>query len=113
MKVLHNSKVEIEDVKMEGADGVRVRWLIKEEDGAPNFAMRLFEVKRGGHTPYHSHSYEHEVFVLEGKGVLKFEGEEYPFEKGYVIFVDQGKQHGFYNTGDSTLKFICIIPHKK
>lgn len=29
----------------EGASKLKVRWLITEEMGAPNFAMRLFEVE--------------------------------------------------------------------
>jgi quercetin dioxygenase-like cupin family protein len=111
MKVLHHSDVELEDVTVEGAKGVKVRWAIARGDGAPNFAMRVFEIEKGGHTPYHSHPYEHEVYVLEGKGVLKSEDREYPFKEGYVIFVDPEKQHGFYNTGNSILKFLCLIPH--
>lgn len=113
MKVLPHGDVELEDVTDEGATGVKIRWVITEDDGAPNFAMRVFEIEKGGHTPYHSHPHEHEVYILEGKGVLKFEDGKYPFEEGYVIFVDPKKRHGFYNTGNSTLKFICIIPHKK
>ena len=111
MKVLHHSNVELEDVIMEGAEGVKVRWVIAKDDGAPNFAMRIFEVEKEGHTPYHTHPYEHEVYVLEGKGVLKVEDRQYPFKEGSVILVDPEKQHGFYNTGKSTLKFICVIPH--
>lgn len=113
MKIEHNKGVKLEDVKIEGARGVKVRWLITREDGAPNFAMRIFEIEPGGNTPYHVHPYEHEVFVLQGKGMLKFEEKEYPFEEGYIIFVDPQKRHGFYNTGNSTLKFICLIPHEK
>lgn len=111
MKVLHHTNVELENVTMDGAEGVKVRWVIAKDDSAPNFAMRIFEVEKEGHTPYHTHPYEHEVYVLEGKGILKFEDKEHPFEEGCVIFVDPGKQHGFYNTGNSTLKFICVIPH--
>lgn len=111
MKVLDHNDIELENVKIEGAKCVKVRWAITKDDGAPNFAMRVFEIEKGGHTPYHTHPYEHEVYILEGKGILKFEDKEFTFEKGYVIFVDPGKIHGFYNTGNSTLKFICLIPH--
>ena len=55
---------------MEGAAGCRVRWLIGEGDKAPNFAMREFEVAPGGHTPKHFHDYEHEVYVLAGRGTI-------------------------------------------
>ena len=40
----------------------------------------------------HTHSYEHEVFVIEGQGVFVYEGKEYPFNSDYAIFVPGGKQ---------------------
>ena len=63
---------------MEGSAGCQVRWLLDERDGAPTFAMRQFEVAPGGHTPQHFHDYEHEVFVLEGTGVVLEGGREHP-----------------------------------
>ena len=66
---------------MPGAQGCSIRWLVGEAEGAPNFAMRQFEVAVGGHTPKHSHPYEHEVFVLEGRGVV-LEGDiEHPLQR--------------------------------
>ncbi len=111
MKIKHHDDINSEDVKEEGAKGVKVRWVISEKDGAPNFSMRVFEIEPGGNTPYHSHPHEHEVFILEGKGTLRFEENEHPFKEGYVIFIDPGKKHGFYNSGNSILKLICLIPH--
>jgi len=70
MKVNHYEEITAVPVDMEGAVGCQVRWLLGEEDGAPNFAMRQFEVEANGHTPKHHHPYEHEVFVLEGSGVV-------------------------------------------
>jgi len=110
MKCQKSSDVPISEVESDDAEGVRIRWLIGKEDGIENFAMRMFEVQRGGHTPRHSHSHEHEVFVLEGKGELFFEGKERAFESGYVIFVPARTEHQFRNTGDSTLKFLCLVP---
>jgi quercetin dioxygenase-like cupin family protein len=60
----------------EGALKVKVRWLITKEIGAENFAMRLFEIEPGGYTPLHSHPWEHEVFILEGEGVVIGENKE-------------------------------------
>ena len=61
-----------EDVKaleVDGAPGVTIRWVINEKTGAPNFAMRVFEVRPGAATPYHRHWYEQEMFILEGTGL--------------------------------------------
>ena len=101
MKVSHNQSVEEKPVNMEGAQGCTVRWLVSESDGAPNFAMRQFEVAPGGFTPRHSHPYEHEVFVLEGEGIV-FEGDvRHALRAGDVIFVQPNEIHQFRNTSQS------------
>jgi len=110
MKIEKSSDIPCNPVKMQGAKDVDIRWLISKDDGAQNFLMRLFELKPGGHTPLHTHPHEHEVFVTEGRGVLTYEGKEHQFSKDYVIFVPGNKEHNFKNTGDSTLKFLCLIP---
>jgi len=89
---------------------VGIRWLISKEDGAQNFAMRMFELQPGGHTPLHAHSQEHEVFILEGEGTFVYEGQKHPFGAEYVVFVPPNKEHRFMNTGDSVLRMLCIIP---
>ena len=110
MKIEKSSNIGISPVEMDGAKDVGIRWLISKEDGAENFAMRMFELEPGGHTPLHTHPQEHEVFVLEGEGTFVFEGQEHPFGAEYVIFVPPNKEHRFMNTGDSVLRMLCIIP---
>jgi quercetin dioxygenase-like cupin family protein len=110
MKVSKTSDVPKKAVDVEGAEGVQIRWLISKDDGADNIAMRMFEVQPGGHTPLHTHPHEHEVLGVEGNGVLVFEGSEHEFGPEDVIFVPGGKEHQFRNTGDSILRFLCIIP---
>ena len=96
-----------------GAHRVKVRWLITKDMGAPNFAMRLFEIEPSGYSPLHRHSWEHEVFILEGEGVV-FDGEkETPFSQNDVVFVPVEEMHQFKNSGARALKFLCLIPHPK
>ncbi|UCG46158.1 MAG: cupin domain-containing protein [Phycisphaerales bacterium] len=110
MKIVKSVDVRKSPVEMEGAKDVEIRWLISGDDGAANFAMRMFELQPGGHTPLHRHGQEHEVFVLEGKGVLVFEGAEHEFGPEHVIFVPPDTEHRFRNCGDSVLRFLCIVP---
>ena len=111
MKVNHFETVAQVPVTMEGSSGCTVRWLMDEKQGAPNFAMRQFEVAPGGYTPRHSHPYEHEVFVLEGAGVV-FEGDtEHSLKAGDVVLVVPGEVHQFRNTGDKPLRFLCLVPN--
>ena len=110
MKIEKSSNITKKAVEIEGAKDVDIRWLISNADGAENFAMRMFELQPGGFTPLHTHPHEHEVFIVEGKGIFVYEGKEYPFNSDFVIFVPGDKEHCFKNTGQSALRFLCIIP---
>ncbi|MBA7622738.1 hypothetical protein ES703_30121 [subsurface metagenome] len=110
MKIEKSANISKSSVEVEGAKDVEIRWLISKEDGAENFAMRMFELQPGGHTPLHTHAHEHEVFVIEGQGVFVCEGQEHEFGAEYVIFVPPNKEHRFKNTGVSLLRMLCIIP---
>ncbi len=111
MKVNHYEQVSKAPVTMEGAIGCEVRWLVDEAQGAPNFAMRQFEVAPGGHTPKHSHPYEHEIFVLEGSGVVLEGDAEHLLSAGDFVLVTPGEVHQFRNTGATPLKFLCLVPN--
>jgi quercetin dioxygenase-like cupin family protein len=101
------------DAKLEKsteAEGVSLRIVIGEKEGAPNFVMRVFDVQPGASSPRHSHEWEHEVFVLSGKGKVYGGGREVPLSPGYTVFVPPMEEHQFTNTGDDVLRFICVIP---
>jgi quercetin dioxygenase-like cupin family protein len=104
------SNVAAKNVEIEGAQGATIRILISKTDGADNFAMRMFEIQPGGHTPLHSHPHEHEVFILDGEGVFVCEGKERKISVESVVFVPGGAEHQFRNTGRSVLRFLCLVP---
>ena len=111
MKIFHYESVEAKDAGGESS-GVRIRWLITQEMGAENFAMRLFELEPGGFTPFHIHGWEHEVFVLEGSGVVVGGDEERLFRAGDVVFIASNEKHQFRNVGTGIAKILCLIPNK-
>jgi len=110
MKVKSIRDHEQVPVSMNGAQGVKMRMLIGRDDGAGNFHMRQFTVDPGGHTPHHSHDYEHEVLILSGSGLLTTDRGDRPFGPQDVIFVPANERHQFRNPGASPLEFICLIP---
>jgi tRNA-Thr(GGU) m(6)t(6)A37 methyltransferase TsaA len=95
---------------VEGVPGVTIRWLWANPDGAPTFALRLFEVQPGTTTPYHTHPYEHEVYILSGQGRLRGKTQEHPLEPGDTALVLPNEQHQFTNVGSDVLRFLCAIP---
>lgn len=110
MEVFHYQDVEA-NLAEKGASKVRVRWLITREMGAENFAMRMFEIEAGGYSPFHSHSWEHEVFILEGEGLVIGEDRERKFRAGDAIFIRPGEKHQLKNTGKKSVKFLCLVPY--
>lgn len=113
MKITNFKNIKAEKVSDPGAKGVTIRWLISEKDGAPNFAMRLFEIEPSGYTPYHKHQWEHEVLILKGEGNLIAEKKSVPLNKGDAVFVPGEENHQFKNTSGEKLVFLCLVPIEK
>ena len=110
VKVFNYQEVTAEDAECCAAK-TKVRWLIAKETGAENFAMRLFEMAPGGYSPLHKHATEHEVFVLEGEGLV-FDGEkEKRLQVGDVVFIPPNEMHQFKNNSATPLKFLCLISY--
>lgn len=104
---------DFRDVEAEPAlEGVTMRVVIGPDEGAPFFNMRVFEVQPSHATPYHSHWWEHEVFVLSGQGVVRTEQGETAIGHGRTVFVPGGEMHQFRSTGADALRFICLIPQE-
>jgi quercetin dioxygenase-like cupin family protein len=98
------------EVQEQDISGVKMRVLMSGADGAPNFVMRLFDLEPGGHTAYHTHEWEHEVYVLEGSGAIRQRDKEYAVGPGSFALVSPGEEHQFVNKGDGVFRFICVVP---
>jgi quercetin dioxygenase-like cupin family protein len=93
------------------SDGITIRWVVGQPEGAPNFAMRVIEFAPGAVFDRHQHPYEHEIFVLEGEGVAEGPEGSVTMRPGIALYVPPDEPHGYRNTGEGTLRFICVIPH--
>lgn len=94
----------------EAARGVTGRVLIGAQDGARRFCMRFFEINPGGHTPRHTHDWEHEIFIHEGRGAAYKEGQWVPISQGDAVFIPPNEEHQIKNTSHEPLRIICLIP---
>ena len=112
MKIFPYTDVEAKDAEG-GSSKLKVRWLITKETGAENFAMRLFEMEAGGHSPLHSHNWEHEVFILEGEGLVVGGKEERKFKAGDTLFIPSNEKHQLKNNSKKPCKLLCLIPYKQ
>jgi quercetin dioxygenase-like cupin family protein len=95
------------------SEGITIRWVIGQPEGAPNFALRVIEFAPGAIFARHQHAYEHEIFVLEGEGVVEGPDEEVAMRPGVALYVPPDEPHGYRNTGQSVLRFVCVVPHQE
>ena len=112
MKIANLKEIVADPVEMDGAKDCRIQLAITARDGAPNFAMRVFEIAPGGHTPLHHHPYEHEIYVMEGQGTIWRDGKEVLIKPGDVLYIPADEQHQFRNAAANPFKFMCLIPAK-
>ncbi len=96
---------------LEGAKEVEKEVLLGAPEGVESFAMRRFTLAGCGHTPYHSHDWEHEVYVLEGKGVVKTEEGERQLASGSAVYVPSNEEHQFLSDEEG-MKFLCLVPKR-
>lgn len=93
-------------------ENVYVRWLVDENDGAQNFAMRRFEVKPNTSVPLHNHEQDHEIYILSGMGIFYNDsGQKEKVLSGDVIYIPPNENHGIKNLGNEDLIFLCLIPY--
>ena len=92
------------------AQGVAARVAIGKADGANNFCMRVFEIAPGGHTPKHSHDWEHEMFVHSGVGQVYGNGQWNSVESGNVLLIPANEEHQIKNSAQDSLTIVCLVP---
>jgi quercetin dioxygenase-like cupin family protein len=109
MKIVHYTEVPAENPGGE-TQGVTIRWVVSEEDGAPNYYMRVFEIAPGGYSPQHRHPWEHEIYILSGEGEMVAEDGVTGVGPGTAVFIPGEELHQIKNPGGQLLRFICTIP---
>lgn len=106
------TEVPFEELRKEGAEAVRVKYLIDERAGANRFYLRYYELSPAGKTPLDRHSYEHEVYVLSGTGKLRLgqqdEENVRALKPGDAVFIASNEVHRFENDSKEPFVFLCV-----
>ena len=106
----HYTDVEKKAVTQYSSEGTSIRVLVSDEDGAPNFILRRFEIEPNGKIGLHHHIQEHEIYILSGKGEAFNDDETIEIKENDVLYVPPNEPHGYRNTGNKNLTFLCTIP---
>ncbi len=86
--------------------------LVSPDQGWEGYVMRLFELGASGYTPRHSHPWPHINYIVQGRGTLHLDGQDYELEAGSFAYVPGGKLHQFTNLSEEKFVFICIVPEE-
>lgn len=114
MKTIRLNEIEKIKMTMSGAERVYKQVPVSKKDGTPSFCFRVFTIESGGHTPYHTHSFEHLNYVISGQGVLVDEDETMrPLEAGDFAIVLPDEKHQFRNSSENCpFVIICAVPNE-
>ncbi|MEK9159797.1 MAG: cupin domain-containing protein [Patescibacteria group bacterium] len=85
---------------------------LSQSTGAQKIGCRIYAVQSGKRAwPYHFHyGNEEAIFILEGSGTLRQNGQESPVQKGDYIALPVGPEfaHQLINTSETLLTYLCI-----
>lgn len=110
MKIIHFSDAQVKDVEDDTAMDATRRDILNKDDGAKNMTMRVFEIAKGGCTPWYFFEWEHDVFIHSGRGEVLYENKWIPVAEGYIIHMEEGEEHQVRNRGDEPLVIVSMIP---
>ena len=107
MKQKNINNVHFEDVSMYGSTGTSIQWLWGKRDGVIRFALRRFKISPKGMIGLHNHSEEHEIYILEGEGIVFNEsGVETRVQPQDTLYIPPDEAHGYRNLGEKDLIFF-------
>ena len=106
--IITGKSMNVPPLKLE--NGVVKRILIGPNQGAKNYVMRLFTLGKGGATPYHTHPWEHEAFIVKGDCLIRSGKDEITVTAGDFAYIPPNEAHQFLNAGVDELEFICVVP---
>jgi len=112
MKIKNLNDVPKTVVEMAGVKGAWRQLAIGSEDGTPVYSLRVFTLEPSGHTPFHTHPWEHVNYVIAGEGaIVDAAGVEHPFGAGEFAIVNPDEKHQYRNTSDrKPFMMICAVP---
>jgi len=111
MHLTNLKKAEKSKMNVDGAAGVSKQIPISKADGTPAYSFRVFTIEPGGHTPHHTHPFEHLNYIIEGRGIALSQNGEHKIKKGDFILISPGEKHQYRNTSENKpLVLICAVP---
>jgi quercetin dioxygenase-like cupin family protein len=102
--------VDIRDMPPEQwRPGVETRMLVSARNGTTQLCIFEQWVAPGGGAPTHSHPVEEVLTVREGEAEMWLDAQRVIMSAGQSLIVPAERQHGFRNSGTTTLHLHAVL----
>lgn len=112
MFIKHLRNIDKNRISGDGIKNVLKQVPVGPDQGWKDHILRVFTIEPDGHTPKHSHDWEHVNYVISGRGQLEIDGKIRDLDTGAFAVVPPNVEHQYSNTGDEDFVMICIVPAK-
>jgi mannose-6-phosphate isomerase-like protein (cupin superfamily) len=89
--------------------GVQTRMLVSAVNGAAQLCIFEQRVEPGNGAPMHAHPVEEVLTVRDGEADMWIGEEHVIVSAGESLLIPAGRQHGFRNSGTSTLHIHAVL----
>lgn len=86
--------------------GIALKMLVDKRLDAQLHTMFMVEYQPGGVAQPHDHPMEESYLIVDGEVDAVADGQRYTLRKGDLFWTGVGCVHAFYNTSDSTVRWI-------
>ena len=84
--------------------------LIGPDEGAPNFAVRIFQLAPGKTSREEEHPWDHGVFIQQGRARVLLGDRTEEVAAGDFVWIEPNEHHRLESLGPETLQFLCVVP---
>src|SRR5215216_6667617 len=104
-------EIELVEGWYEDDPSVRVRFgaAFDAATGAAASSTLYLEVPAGHRTPWHTHSAEEVVYVIEGTAEAGIGQQKLRVGAGGLVLIPSGEPHGLENVGEGPLRFLAFF----
>ena len=109
MKVIKSSELKQEESTSKLFQGKVYLQRLVDEKTAKGLRVSMVNFSPGAKNVFHSHTFEQVLYVIDGKGIVATEKEEYVVMPGTVVFIPPGERHWHGATKDTSFSHLSII----